>query len=111
MASFPLQDKLNLHIHAREMIYSEFSKGALTISKAKKVLEKVSTKVKHEKSNSKSIHLHNWGFKELVVKLGVDPNDKATIDAIIQGSHSEIQSLRHQLKMHASEHVQKKELA
>jgi len=55
--------------------------------------------------------LQNEGFKELIIKLGVDPNDKAVIDTIIQGSQSMIQSLRQQLKIPASDDVQTNNLS
>lgn len=55
--------------------------------------------------------MQNEGFKELIIKLGVDPNDKAVIDTIIQGSQSMIQSLRQQLKIPASDDVQTNNLS
>lgn len=44
--SVPLQYKINLHKYEGEMIYSELIKGALTINKVEKLLEKEATKVK-----------------------------------------------------------------
>jgi len=66
------------------MIYKELSKGALTISKAENLLEKEATKIKKEKSNLRALHLYNEGFMELIIKLGLDPSDKASIDVIIK---------------------------
>lgn len=55
--------------------------------------------------------MQNEGFKELIIKLGVYPNDKFTLETIIQGSQYEIQSFKKQLKIPATEHVQTKKLA
>ena len=59
MANVPLQEKINLHREEWEMIYNELSKGALSINKAKKLLEKAATKIKHENENSRALHLQN----------------------------------------------------
>jgi len=59
MASAPLQEKINLHRQVREMIYIELNKGALTINKAKILLENVTTKIKQEKANSRALRLQN----------------------------------------------------
>lgn len=68
------------------MLCSELSKSALTISKVEKLLEKATTRVKQEIANSRALNLQNESFKELSVKLGVNPNDKAVLDAVIQSS-------------------------
>ena len=81
---------------------SKLRKGALTISKVEKLLEKVATKVKQEKSNSRALHFQNKFFNELIFKMGVDHNDKVVIDAIIQSSQPKIQSFRQQLKIPTS---------
>jgi len=68
------------------MIYNELSKGALTISKAQKLLEKETTKIKQEKANSRALPLQNQSYMEIFIKLGVDPSDNTTIDVIVKGS-------------------------
>ena len=47
----------------------------------------------------------------MIVKLRVNPEDKANVETIIQSSQVEIQDLRHKLKIPASEHMQSRELA
>jgi len=108
MDSIPLEDKINWRKQVGEMLYGELSGSALTITKAKKMLEKACIKVKQEKANSRALHLLNEYYKELIIKLGVNPEEKTIVESIIQGSQFEIQELRQKLKMLAYEHVQSK---
>lgn len=59
MDSAPLEGKINFYRKMREIIYSELRKGELTIIKVENLLERVSTKVKKEKENSRDIHMKN----------------------------------------------------
>lgn len=58
------------------MLYKDINKNSITISKAKTLFEMASNRVKLEKANSKAFHIHNEGFNELIVKLGVNPKKK-----------------------------------
>lgn len=40
------------------------------------------------------LYLQNEGFKELIIKLGVNPEDREEIKALIQGTKVEVQSLK-----------------
>jgi len=48
--------------------------------------------------------LQNEGFKELIVKIGVDPNDREAIKALMQSTKSKMQ-LRKKLKLPMRKHV------
>ena len=74
-------------------------------------MEKAATRLNQEISNSKYLHMKNERFKELIVKLGVNPEDKITSEALLQRSQVEIHELRHRVKMLVIEHAQSKELA
>lgn len=50
--------------------------------------------------------MQNEGFKDLIIKLGVDLGDREEIKTLIQSREFEIQSLRQKLKMSTIEHVQ-----
>lgn len=80
MTSVPLLDKINLHLKVGEMIYTELRKGALAIIKAEKLLEKEATNIKQDKANPRVFQLQNEGYKELIIKLGVDPGDNDAIE-------------------------------
>lgn len=54
--------------------------------------------------------MQNESFKELIMKLGVNPKDKNYFEALLQISKIKIHELRHKLKMLGSDHVQSKEL-
>lgn len=56
------------------MLYNDLVKNSMTIRKAKTLLENASNKVKMEKYNSRSFHIQNECYKELIIKLGVNPN-------------------------------------
>lgn len=55
--SVPLLDKINFHRKVREMLYSDLNRNAMTISKAEKLLEKATTKLNQERSNSRALHM------------------------------------------------------
>ena len=55
------------------MLYSDLNRNATTISKAGKLQEKATTRLKQERANSISLHIQNDSFKELIVKFGVNP--------------------------------------
>ena len=107
----PLEDKVKFHKIFGEMLCNELSKNAITIDKAKKLLEKAATRLKQEKSNSRALNMQNASYKELIVKMGVDPVDITTIESLIKISQKEIQELRRKLKMPSSEHVQTQEIS
>lgn len=90
MTSVPFQHKINLHRQEGEIIYSKLSEESLTISQVEKLLEKGATKRKQENANSRALHLQNESYKEMIIMLGVDPNDNSTIGSIVKGLQSEL---------------------
>ena len=62
----------------------------MTISKAEKFPEKVAMRLKKEKSKYKSLHMENKSFKDLIMKLCVNPEDKMVVEALLQNSQKEI---------------------
>ena len=55
--SVPLSDKIDFHREVGEMLYNDLNRNEMTISKVKKLLEKVVTRLKWERDNSRSIHI------------------------------------------------------
>lgn len=111
LTSVPLPYMINFHRKVWDMLYSELNRNAMTISKAEKLLEKATTRLKQERAESRSLHMQNESLKELIMKLGVNLEDKVAFEALLQSSKAKIQDLRQKLKMSASEHVKSKELA
>lgn len=64
MASVPLLDKIKFYRWMGDMICSELSLNSIKISKAEKLMDKVVTKLKQERDNSRDLHLQNQNFKE-----------------------------------------------
>jgi len=62
----------------------------MTISEAKKLLEKVATRLTQQRANSRALHMKNENFKALVVKPEVNVEDKTTFEALLQSSKMEI---------------------
>lgn len=62
----------------------------MTINKVENLLEKVATKLKQERANSRVLHMENEKLKELIVKLGVNLEDKAAFETLLQSSQVEI---------------------
>ncbi len=73
LTSVPFPDKFNFHREVGETFYSELSWNVMTISKDEMRLEKAAKKLKKETVNSRALHLQNESFKELILKLGVNP--------------------------------------
>lgn len=66
---------------------------------------KVIGQMKLEKANLGALHTQNDELKKLIIKIGVNPKDKTTIQFILQGVESKIQLLRRKLKLPATKHV------
>lgn len=69
------------------------------------MLEKDATRLKQGRAKSRDIHMQNESFKKIVMKLGVNHEDKSYFEALLQISQTEIKESRHKLKMPSSEHV------
>lgn len=107
----PLPDKINFHQQVGEMLYSEINRNAMTISKAKKLLEKSTVRLNQERANYRALHMQNKSFKQLIMKESVNPEDKIAFKSLLQSSQTKIQELRHKIKMSGSDRVQSKELS
>ena len=90
----PFPDKINLYRQTRELIYNDLSKNSLAASKKKALLGKVIGQLKVEKVNSRALQTQNEEFKNLIIKLGVNPEDKTTIQKFLQGEEFEMKMLR-----------------
>lgn len=66
----------------------------MTINKVEKLLEKATMILKQERASSRALHMQKDNFKELIMKLGVNPEDKVVLETLIEGSHTEIQELK-----------------
>ena len=98
----PLWDKMNLHMQTRQLIVNDLSKTNATAVKTENMLAKVIRQCKMEKANSRALTTQNEELKKIIMKIGVDPNDKAAIQKLMKSAEAEISSLRKKLKLLAT---------
>lgn len=75
------------------------------------MLEKAVNQLKLEKTNSRALNTQNEELKKLIVKIGVNPEDKIAVQKLLQGAETEIQVLRKKLKLPSIEHPMATEVA
>lgn len=66
--------------------------------------------MKLEHANSRALNFQYEEYKKVIIKLGVNPEDKTIIKALFESKEYEVQSLRRKLKLSIAEHVQTLEL-
>lgn len=66
------------------MLYSDLKKNKMMVNNAEKMLENFATKLKQERVNSRALHMQNESFKEMAMKLGVNPEDKTSFEALLE---------------------------
>ena len=65
-------------------------KTSPTKNKAKSLLGKLIEQIKLEKDNSHFLHTQNEELKKLIIKLEVNPLEKAVVQNLLQGEESKI---------------------
>lgn len=80
--SVPLADKVNLHKQVGEMLYNDINKHQITIDRAQIYIDKIAEKVSVEKVKSCAIFQHKGYYKELIMKMGIDPEDDTTMETV-----------------------------
>ena len=109
--NIPLWDKMNLHMQTGQLIVNDLSKTNAITVKTENMLAKVIRQCKMEKANSRALTTQNEELKKIIMKIGVDPNDKAAIQKLMKSAEVEISSLRKKLKLLATEHSMAVEVA
>lgn len=71
------------------------------------LLQNVTDQLKQENINSTTKHTKIEEYKGLIIKLGVDPENREAIRILMQNQEAETQALRKKLKMLTYEHAQK----
>ena len=107
----PLLDKVNLHMQTGQLIVNDLSKTTATAVKIENMLAKVVKQCKMKKANARALTTHNEEMKKIIMKIGVDPNDKSAIQKLMKSAEAEISSLRKKLKLLAAEHSLAAEVA
>ena len=67
--------------------------------KAENMLGKVIKQLELEKENSKALTIQNEELKKIIVKIGVDPNERSAVQKLLQSTESEISALKKKLKL------------
>jgi len=86
----PFPSKINLHSQTGELIYSELKKTSLVVNRAETLLEKVVSQLKLEKDNSRALVTQNEELKNMIIKIGVNPEDKSVVQKLLQGVEIEV---------------------
>ena len=68
------------------------------------MLGKVIKQLKLEKANSRALSTQNKEMKNIIVNIGVNPNDKLVVKNLLQSGESEINVLKKKLKFPTGEH-------
>lgn len=74
------------------------------------MLGKVIKQIKLEKANYRALSTQNEELKNIIVKIGVDTNDKSVLQKLLQSAESEISVLK-KLKLPNGEHPMETEVA
>ena len=90
----PLPDKINLHMQTDLLIANDLTKTSAATSKAESMLGKVIKQMKLEKANSRALSTQNEELKKIIIKIGVDPIDRSTMQKLLQSAESEVSVLR-----------------
>ena len=79
MRKIPLLDKVTLHMQTGQLIVNDLTKTNEMDLKAENMLGKVIKQLKLEKANSKALTTKNEELKKIIVKIGVDPNERSVV--------------------------------
>lgn len=71
------------------MLYNDLVKYLVIIIRVETFIGKLSNKVKLEEANSRALYLKKESYKELMIKLGINPDDRSTVEAILQSTQKE----------------------
>ena len=69
MQKIPIPDKIHLHKHTREMIYTDLLKSTLKVSRLQATVGKLENQLKQEKIENKIYQQHIKKLQEYVVAM------------------------------------------
>lgn len=101
----PMLDKVNLHMQIGQLIVNYLYKTNATPTKAEKMLNKVIQQLKLEKANSRALNAQVEELKKIIIKVGVNPDDQAVVQKLLQSVKSEIGILKKKLNLPTGEHT------
>ena len=71
-----------------QLIVNDLTKTSAVDHKAENMLGKVIKTLKLEKANSRALSNQNEELKKIIVKIGVDPNDRSVVQKLLQSAES-----------------------
>ena len=98
-------------MQTRQLIVNDLTKTSAVAQKEEQMLGKVIKQLKLEKYNSRALSIQNEGLKKIIVKIGVDPNDKSVVQKLLQSVESKINVLKKTLKLPTGENSMASEVA
>ena len=87
-----------------QLIVNYLTKTNAMVLKDENMLGKVIKQLKLEKANSRALTTQKEEFKNIFVKIGVDTNDRSTVQKLLQSAKLEIYVLKKNLKLPTGEH-------
>jgi hypothetical protein len=103
-------DQMDMHRQTGEMIFSTLENTSMTAAKLQVSLNNVQTQLKLEKVSSLAKDNKIKSLEELVLKIGYDPSNVKAAEELLKKKNVDIESLRKQLKIPATEDPQAKEM-
>lgn len=103
-------DQIDRHMQAGEMVYSTFTYTTITASNLQLTLNNVLSQLKLEKISSLAKDTIIKYLEEMVVKVGLDPENSKSTEEIIRKKNVDITTLNKQLNIPTTKYFQAKEL-
>jgi hypothetical protein len=99
-------DKMDLHRQTGEMLNRDVMIVNLGIKKLQVINEKLRNQLKNEKLANRTRKIRVEELEQWVMDLGANPQDVASVQALVKTKDTEIQALKNRLKIPGIEHVQ-----
>jgi hypothetical protein len=106
-----LDDQMDIHRQNGERIFSTLKNTSMVVAKLQVSLYNVRSQLKLDKISSLEKDNKIKSLEELVIKIGYDPSNVKVAEELLNKKNSNIESLRKQLKLPATEDSQTKEMA
>jgi hypothetical protein len=103
-------DQMDMNMQTREIIFSTLRSTSLNASKLQVPLNNMQSQLKMQKISSLAKDNKIKSLEELVLKIGYDPSNVKATEELLKKKNVDIDSLRKQLKLLATEDSQEKDM-
>lgn len=95
----PMLDKINLHMQTGQLIVNDLHKTNVVVVKVEKMLNKVIQQLKLEKANSRALNTQVEELKNIIVNIGINPDDQPAVQELLKSAKAEIGVLKKKLHL------------